>query len=616
MRASFAESWVKTRRRNSKSTLKDTVAWYLANERPGLDSSLIELGTENRAVVSNVRSGHGGLMSPGVGTPSVARRVLAALASMGHDLRPFLRRGRDALLRPVPNELAGEKTNMHGRLDAHQREFASLRAEVEAGIAQLSLQRADLLQLDTRLQEVSTRQLNVDSLYAELRAGQRVSLLNSGRTSVDPLDIPIFIVNFNNLTYLRKLIAWLTERSYKQVYVIDNNSTYPPLLEYYKSSKENVEVIRLERNFGGRALWSAKILERLCIEGPFVYTDVDIVPDDACPPNIVGHLLSVLDQYPQIQKVGPALRIDNLPETYRFKQEVLTWESQFWKRPVARGLFMAPIDTTFALYRPHSPFIYEPALRVGWPYVARHEPWYADSLSLSQEQIFYAATAKIGHWGFASLPDLLGMNIRKMQESRQTLLHLGCGHELLPGWVNLDAQENVGADIVYDLNNCATERLPLKNDSVDGFFMCHVFEHIENTLSMMEELHRVAKPAAKFIIRLPYGATDDAFEDPTRKRPYFPESFVYFAQPAYSRADYGYRADWQIVRVKLVVNADVLQSEGEAEVLERVRTRRNVVSEMIVELSAIKPPRPRQAQLLQWATPTLSGSALDEDTIF
>ena len=250
------------------------------------------------------------------------------------------------------------------------------------------------------------------------------------------------------------------------------------------------------------------------------------------------------------------------------------------------------------------------------PTLQRHEPWYADSSNRTEEEIFYAETAKNGHWNFATLPELLEKSICTMQSTQKTLLHLGSGHELMPGWINLDVQGSVGADIVFDLNNCAREKLPLANDSIDGFFMCHVFERIENTLSMMEELHRVAKRGAKFIIRLPHGATDAAFEDPTHKRACFPNTFAYFAQPAYSRADYGYLGDWQIERVKLIVDPHLLQAEGETAVLERVRAQRNVVEEMIVELSAVKPLRARELRLLRSAKPTVSGSILDEDTCF
>jgi SAM-dependent methyltransferase len=223
---------------------------------------------------------------------------------------------------------------------------------------------------------------------------------------------------------------------------------------------------------------------------------------------------------PQIFKAGLGLRLDDLPDTYGFRNEVLAWERRFWRAPVARGLFLAHIDTTFALYRPGSSFSVN-AVRTGFPYLARHEPWYINSANPTDEELYYRATAQRGNWSRSKLRKSLQLAIGS-PTSEAILLHLGCGHERMPGWINLDSSPNVGADIVFNLEACSQQKLPLDESSVDGFFMCHVFEHIDNTLGMMEELYRVAKPGARFVIRLPHGASDAAWENPTHKRPYFP----------------------------------------------------------------------------------------------
>jgi SAM-dependent methyltransferase len=70
-----------------------------------------------------------------------------------------------------------------------------------------------------------------------------------------------------------------------------------------------------------------------------------------------------------------------------------------------------------------------------------------------------------------------------------------------------------------------------------------VIEHLHHTLPLMQELHRVPKPGAKAVIRVPHGASDDAWEDPTHLRGYFQSSSGYFSQQFYWRADYHYRGD-------------------------------------------------------------------------
>jgi len=68
-------------------------------------------------------------------------------------------------------------------------------------------------------------------------------------------------------------------------------------------------------------------------------------------------------------------------------------------------------------------------------------------------------------------------------------------------------------------------------------------------------------------------------------------SFTYFAQPAYWRADYGYRGDWEPSSVTLLVpRAQNEGLSGEA-ILAKVHQLRNTALE-VVALEAVKPIRP------------------------
>ena len=132
--------------------------------------------------------------------------------------------------------------------------------------------------------------------------------------------------------------------------------------------------------------------------------------------------------------------------------------------------------------------------------------------------------------------------------------------------------------------------------------MSHVIEHLRHPLPLMQELHRIAKPGAIATIRVPHGASDEAWEDPTHVRAYFTGSFGYFSQPYYWRADYGYRGDWQPRRIEFVVDAADLARDGVAGLQGRIQRERNLVREMIVELEAIKPIREprREQQVAPW----------------
>ena len=181
------------------------------------------------------------------------------------------------------------------------------------------------------------------------------------------------------------------------------------------------------------------------------------------------------------------------------------------------------------------------------------------------------------------------------QTASPTRLNVGCGRNILPGWINLDTVSLPGVDVVADLERCREKRLPFDDDSIDEFLLSHVVEHIRDSLSLMGELHRIAKPNALAVVRVPYGSSDDAYEDPTHAQRYFLNSFGYFSQPTYWRADYGYRGDWMTRTITLVVARRENEGMDAQQILQRVNTLRNVVSEMIAELVAVKPIRePRQ----------------------
>lgn len=217
---------------------------------------------------------------------------------------------------------------------------------------------------------------------------------------IDYFDIPIVINNYNRLATLQILIEGLENRGYRNIHIIDNASTYPPLLDYYRTCPYTIYM--LNRNVGHLAVWETGIYKQFT-NSYFAYTDSDLQIHEDCPSDFIERFVCLLKKYPSALKVGFSIAIDDLPDCYDQKEKIKNWESQFWKREVEPNVFKAPIDTTFAV---HKPFFKGELvnfrhryLRVGFPYTVRHLPWYVDSANPSCEERYYVSHIQTStHW--------------------------------------------------------------------------------------------------------------------------------------------------------------------------------------------------------------------------
>lgn len=215
--------------------------------------------------------------------------------------------------------------------------------------------------------------------------------------------VPIIINSRDRLDSLRELIEWLESAGANNIWICDNASTFPPLLDFLANRHQ---VVRLDRNLGHRAPWLSGLVPKLGRKSHFVVTDPDVVPDEECPSDALVYFASLLNKYVDIDKVGFGLRIDDLPPSYAHREHVIAWESQFWAKETEPGVYRAPIDTTFALYRPGLGHSNDKALRTGAPFLARHTPWYQDSAHPTPEQLWYVRNADktVTNWDQKTLP--------------------------------------------------------------------------------------------------------------------------------------------------------------------------------------------------------------------
>lgn len=169
-------------------------------------------------------------------------------------------------------------------------------------------------------------------------------------------------------------------------------------------------------------------------------------------------------------------------------------------------------------------------------------------------------------------------------------VNLGAGRRPMDGWVNVDCVPLPGIDHVIELDGPDKIVLPWPDDTVDEFALIHCLEHLRYPLPLMEAAWRAARPGTTFTIACPYGSSDDADEDPTHVRRIFLNSFLYFSQPAYFRADYGYRGDWELDHLVLDLPAHY-KGVSNDDVMHDLLALRNVVAQITAVLHAVKPAR-------------------------
>lgn len=226
----------------------------------------------------------------------------------------------------------------------------------------------------------------------------------------------VYINSRDRVTPLKQLVDWLLDSGVDPEYVtiVDNDSTYPPLLNYLADCPVGVRM--LGQNLGHLAPWEAEVVDH---SDYYVVTDPDIVPVEGCPGNLFEVMQDVLDRHLSLVKVGVGLIIEDLPDHYALKRDVINWESNFWlyrfRESLHPELFDAPVDTSMAMYRPGTRSSQlTPACRLGYPYVARHLSWYMDSSNPTEEDIYYDehALKHITTWTGKDIPDRLKPYLR------------------------------------------------------------------------------------------------------------------------------------------------------------------------------------------------------------
>lgn len=116
-------------------------------------------------------------------------------------------------------------------------------------------------------------------------------------------------------------------------------------------------------------------------------------------------------------------------------------------------------------------------------------------------------------------------------EPEHTKLNLGCGHKKLLDFWNVDYDKSCNPDQVIDLEECPWN---LPSDFFEYINAENILEHLGQTpklfINILQEMYRVSKDQAQWVILFPHHRSDLYFDDVTHVRHLTGKSFLLFDQ--------------------------------------------------------------------------------------
>jgi hypothetical protein len=182
--------------------------------------------------------------------------------------------------------------------------------------------------------------------------------------------IPVIINNRDLLTWTKSMVDKIkTLDNVGDIIIVDNSSTYQPLLDWYETKP--CEIIKIN-NLGHTAPWESGLISKL--NKPYVVTDPDLGIDNL-PKNTLIVLEEKLKQMSDLGKIGLKLDWESVKNTSPYYNHLQTYDRTRWanSRIINDVYIDVHIDTTFALYNTINYFIGGGSLNS--PYIAKHYPW-------------------------------------------------------------------------------------------------------------------------------------------------------------------------------------------------------------------------------------------------
>ena len=130
------------------------------------------------------------------------------------------------------------------------------------------------------------------------------------------------------------------------------------------------------------------------------------------------------------------------------------------------------------------------------------------------------------------------------------ILDLGCGTAKMAGAIGVDIVPLPGVDVVVDASELP---YPFADNSFDAVYALDVIEHLPDTIGVMEEIYRIARPDARVFIRVVNWNHRYAAMDPSHVGLFTERSFDFFGDRI--NRSYYTRARFSVERVEYIFDA-------------------------------------------------------------
>lgn len=167
--------------------------------------------------------------------------------------------------------------------------------------------------------------------------------------------IPILLLSRNNYYELRSTVDSLIKNtlySYELV-IADNNSNDPAMIEYLEEVEfKGIKVIRNKSNLWILGLNNAiKWIENNIEHELIVVSDSDLLmPDIVDGECWLMRMVSLMRKYPVLGKLGLSLSLENIKHR-KDLEHIYKGELSYYKTKLFNDVYLAPVDTTTAIYR-------------------------------------------------------------------------------------------------------------------------------------------------------------------------------------------------------------------------------------------------------------------------